>query len=129
MAVFGAIGRSLLSGSPASTSPKTTTRNTKQYAKLRVPSRRDSMQGRVLESFAITGRGTVVALDGVSDLPVGRKLSAKVERPDGSVIEAAAYKEWLLRRAAPPSETEAFLLLSVEKADVPEGSIVTLAVD
>jgi hypothetical protein len=83
----------------------------------------------VLESFTITDRGTVVALDGVSDLPVGRKLRASVERPDGSVIETTAYKEWLLRRSAPSSETGAFLLLSVEKTDVPQGSLVTLVLD
>ena len=87
------------------------------------------MRGRVLESFAISGRGTAVVLDGTSDLPVDRKLSAKVERPDGSVIEAMTYKQFVLRRAPLPSETEVFLLLSVEKTDVPDGSIVTLVVD
>ena len=81
---------------------------------------------RVLEAFSITGRGTAVALDGTTDLPVGHKLHATVHCPDGSKFEAIAYKEWLRRHSPEPLETEAFLLMGVDKADVPEGAQIEL---
>lgn len=80
----------------------------------------------MLERFSITRRGTVVVLDGVIDLPIGRPLSARVTRPDGSHLDAVAFKEWLLRSGPTPIENEAFLLMSVDKVDVPEGSLVTI---
>ena len=81
---------------------------------------------RVLACFQITGRGTLVVLDGVSDPPVGRALTARVTRPDGSCLDAVAYKGWPPRSGAKPVESEHVLLRSVEKADVPEVGLVAV---
>lgn len=81
---------------------------------------------RVLARFQITGRGTVVVLDGVTDPPVGRPLTARVTRPDGSCLDAVAYKGWPPRSSAEPVESEHVLLRSVEKADIPEGGLVAI---
>lgn len=77
---------------------------------------------RVADTFQIAGRGLVVAVDEVTDLPVGKKLAATVVRPDGSTVDADAFKEWLLRRTPEPLESEAFLLPGLTKGDVPIGS-------
>lgn len=81
---------------------------------------------RVLQAFSITGRGTAVALNGTTDLPVGHELRAIVHCPDGSKFEAVAYKEWLLGHSSERLETEAFLLMGINKADVPEGAQIEL---
>ena len=80
----------------------------------------------VAETFEITGRGLAVAVDEVTDLPVGKKLAAVIHRPDGSTLRAEAFKEWLLRRTLDPIENEAFLLLGLTKDDVPVGSDLEL---
>ncbi|MES2057427.1 MAG: hypothetical protein V4564_15950 [Pseudomonadota bacterium] len=80
---------------------------------------------RVLETFEI-GRGLVIAVEGASNLPAGKRLSAFVTRGDGTRISAVAYKEWLLRRDLRPVEAEAFLLRGLRKSDVPIGSEVVL---
>jgi hypothetical protein len=82
----------------------------------------------VMARFQISGRGLGVAVDGVTDLPVSRKLEATIVRPDGSSLCADAYKEWLLRRTPEPLETEAFLLMGLTKDDVPVGSELHLEV-
>jgi hypothetical protein len=81
----------------------------------------------VLEIFDISGRGAVVVLDAPTDLPVGRALKASIRRPDGSVLTAAAYKEWLLRRDPTPVEQEGFLLAGIYKGDVAIRSTVEIA--
>jgi len=76
---------------------------------------------RVLETFDLE-RGLVVAVDALTSLPVGKRLSAAVMREDGTTITTIAFKEWLLRRDPRPVESEAFLLRGLKKADVPVGS-------
>lgn len=80
----------------------------------------------ILERFSIDGRGTAVVVDGFADLPLSRPLSAILRRPDGSQMTVVAHKEWLLRRSTPVNEREAFLLLSVEKSDLPEGALIQI---
>lgn len=41
-------------------------------------------------------------------------------------MTVVAHKEWLLRRSTPVNEREAFLLLSVEKSDLPEGALIQI---
>lgn len=77
---------------------------------------------RVTDTFDIAGRGLAVAIDGTTDLPVGKKLVATIVRPDGETVFADAFKEWFLRRNPIPNEKEIFLLLGLTKADVPIGS-------
>jgi hypothetical protein len=68
----------------------------------------------------------MVVVDGKTDLPVTEKLIATVYRPDGSITEVGAYKDWLLRRTPVVAELEAFLLIGLEKVDIPEGSTVDI---
>ncbi len=82
---------------------------------------------RIVETFQITGRGLAVAVEESTELPVGRKLLAVVNRPDGSSISVEAYKEWLLRRHSEPMEKETFLLMGLSKSDVPIGSKLQLS--
>ena len=80
---------------------------------------------RVLETFELE-RGLVIAVEGLTDLPVGKRLSATITRDDGTEVTAVAFKEWLLRRDPRPLESEAFLVRSLKRADVPIGSDVRL---
>lgn len=79
---------------------------------------------RIIEAFLIAGRGVVVAVDRPTGLPEGYRGTLVVIRPDGSTIRAEAFREHLLRRAAPVDGTVAWLLRGVELADVPIGSVV-----
>ena len=73
----------------------------------------------------ISGRGLVVVLDGQTELGVGVPHDVEVLTPSGRSHCVKAYKEWLLkRRPSPPSEKEAFLLVDLDKDDVPVGSVV-----
>lgn len=83
---------------------------------------------RIVDTFLITGRGLAVAIDQATELPVGRKLVATVLRPDGGIVSADAFKEWLLRRNPERVETEAFLLVGLSKSDAPIGSDVRFEV-
>jgi len=83
---------------------------------------------RVADTFHITGRGLAVAVDEATDLPVSKKLAATVVRPDGTMLNADAFKEWLLRRSTDSIEGEAFLLMGLSKADVPVGSQLHLRI-
>ncbi|WP_298747511.1 hypothetical protein [uncultured Brevundimonas sp.] len=85
----------------------------------------ESIEAEIIETFAITGRGTVVVIDVTTSLPVAEELAAKVTRPDGSKLSASAFKEWLLRRTSEPLENEAFLLRSIDKAEIPLHSRIT----
>ncbi len=88
------------------------------------------MSGRVmlkiLDVFAITGRGTVVALDGKTDLSVAQ-FKARFQNTGGDWVEVVAHREWLLRRQPATREDEAFLLVGVEKSDVLVGSLVEIS--
>ncbi|MEB3046830.1 hypothetical protein [Rhizobium mulingense] len=84
----------------------------------------------IKEVFSILSRpGTMVVVVGTSDLPVSRKLTAILCRPDGSRTETVAYKDWLLRRALAVHEIEGFLLVGLEKSDIPDGSSVEIRID
>ena len=83
---------------------------------------------QVADTFLITGRGLVVAVERATDLPTGKRLVATVIRPDGTAINADAFKEWLLRRSPQPVEKESYLLMGLTKEDVPIGSDLRLSV-
>ena len=82
---------------------------------------------KIVERFQMTGRGLAVVVNEMTDLPVGKKLTARVVLSDGVELTASAYKEWLLRRNPRlPVEKEAFLLVGLDMSDVPEGSEIHL---
>ncbi len=88
------------------------------------------MRHEITSIFAITGRGTVIAIKEVTDLPVGKPLQATITRPDGSQISTVAFKEWLLLKTSPRAiEQEAYLLRNVEKSQVPDGCSVEVSVN
>ena len=81
---------------------------------------------KVLETFEISNRGIVVAVDGLTDLPVAKELEAQIKRPDGSVRQFKASKEFLKRTYPEPAETEAFLVYQATKDDIAVGSEIEL---
>lgn len=85
------------------------------------------MASRVSDTFLVTGRGLVVAIDGKTDLPVARRLRATIELADGRTLSAEASKEWFLIRQPVVRENEAFLLHGLNKDDVPIGSLIDLS--
>ena len=83
------------------------------------------MELKVEETFMISGRGLVVVLDGQTELGVGVPHDVEILTPTGQSHRTKAHKEWLLSgRPSPSSEKEAFLLLNLDKDDVPLGSVV-----
>ncbi len=81
---------------------------------------------KIVDTFEITGRGLAVATDEITSLPVTAELVAKITCPDGAILSAAAYKEWLLRRQPIVQESEVFLLRGVSKPEVPIGSEIEI---
>jgi hypothetical protein len=84
----------------------------------------DPIRQRILETFEITKRGTVVVVGQVTDLPTDKALRATITCPDGSQFHVHASKEWLLRSRDPPVEQECYLLRGVSKGSVPAGAEV-----
>lgn len=78
----------------------------------------------ITETFQITGRGLVIAIDDIIDLRSGKSIIVKITRPDNSVIEATAHQELMLRNKPAVSEKTAFLLAGLEKSQVPIGSYI-----
>ena len=84
----------------------------------------NALRFKIEETFHISGRGTVVAIQEATDLPIGKALHATILSPDGSQITARAFKEYLLRHNPHPVEQEAYLLQGIEKDQIREGSSV-----
>lgn len=82
----------------------------------------------IVEHFQITGRGTVIVIDKVTDLPIGRCLQATIQFSDGASLDYGAWKEWLLRRDNKPLEDEAFLIVDAPISHAPIGAVVTLKI-
>jgi hypothetical protein len=80
----------------------------------------------VEESFGIAGRGTAACFRGSAEgLPLGRVLRVRIQRPDGSCVDAEATVELLLRRLPPqPGERAALLISGLSRDDVPPGSLL-----
>lgn len=84
----------------------------------------------IVDIFTITGRGTAVSIEGYTNLPIRATLAARVHKPDGSVLEARASKEYALRRDGDRAwEVECFLLYDVDKLDVPAGSTLDVTAE
>ncbi len=81
----------------------------------------------VVETFQITGCGLIVALEGTTDLLVGRPLVATVHRVDGTELRVEAWKEGFHGTTPEPRDLECFLLTDLVKDDVPTGSSVSFA--
>jgi hypothetical protein len=64
----------------------------------------------------------MVVVAGTTELPVNTRLIATVHRPDGSSAKVVAYKDRLLRRTPIMGGVEGFLLVGLERIDIPEGS-------
>jgi hypothetical protein len=79
----------------------------------------------VSEAFEITGQGVALFFKHDPDpIPEYHKLRIKVIRPDATVLETVAYREFA--RRMPLGEIVAFLLPEVRMADVPVGSTITI---
>ena len=73
---------------------------------------------QIVDKFQIANRGTVVVLEGKDDWPPGISLEASVLRPDGAQFTAVIAG----RERRPPEGQEGYLI-SVQKSEIPEGSL------
>jgi hypothetical protein len=86
------------------------------------------MSHLIKATFETAGRGTIVAIEEKTELPVAKQLQATITRPDGSKLSAPAVKEWLLVRSLPlVVEQEAYLVKEISKLEIPEGSSVEVS--
>ncbi|MES2070026.1 MAG: hypothetical protein V4488_06735 [Pseudomonadota bacterium] len=81
---------------------------------------------KIIESFKISGRGTAVVIEEFVNVKAGKQIQVIVIRPDGTSFKAKAYQEWLLRRHSTLVEEVAFLLIDIEKDEVPANSLIEL---
>lgn len=72
------------------------------------------------EVFELHGRGAVVPIEGTTDRRMGIRHKVQVLTPTGDVLEAEAYKEYLLLRTTPTVlEKECYVLKGLHKDDIP----------
>ncbi|MBZ5763808.1 MULTISPECIES: hypothetical protein [unclassified Rhizobium] len=84
----------------------------------------------VLDIYRITGRsGTMIIVQGTTDLPVNVKLAATVYRPDATNIKFKVYKDWIIYPTQSGPEAEGFFLFELENLDIPTRSLVEIVVD
>lgn len=77
----------------------------------------------IIEVFEVTGRGAVVPIEETTDRRMGTPHKVQVLTPTGDVLEAEAYKEYMLLRTSPTAlEKECYVLNGLRKGDVPDGS-------
>ncbi|TIX90489.1 hypothetical protein [Rhizobium sp. P44RR-XXIV] len=85
---------------------------------------------KVLGTFCAESRnGTMIILEGMSDLPFGTNLIVKVHAPGKAVREATAIKDRLHSRALTPMLIEGFLLVGMEKSDLEGGTQIEFCTD
>ncbi|MFT4254480.1 MAG: hypothetical protein QM608_18595 [Caulobacter sp.] len=77
---------------------------------------------QIIETFEIAGRGLVVVPRLPAGLPMQPRLIAVVTCPDGRVLRAEAWLEWMLERGDQPAERPVFLLKGLSKPDIPIAS-------
>lgn len=87
------------------------------------------IRAQIIESFQITGRGTVAVIDARTELPIGRCLQATIHHHDGSIEDFEAWKEWLLRSCKERLEDEGFLIVNATIGQVPVGGSITLQIE
>jgi hypothetical protein len=82
---------------------------------------------RVLAAFCVESRnGTMIILEGTSDLPFNRRLIAKVHTPGKEVRVATAIKDRLHSRPLATTLNEGFLLVGVDKSDPEDGTQIEI---
>ena len=77
----------------------------------------------IKERFEITGRGVAIPIDEMTERSVRTPYKVQVITPTSNMLDAEAYKEYLLLRTTPTVlEKECYLLKGLRKGDVPIGS-------
>lgn len=85
---------------------------------------------KIWGAYGVESRnGTMIVLEGTSDLPFDRRLVAKVYAPGKEVREVAAIKDRLLQRSPAPMLNEGFLLVGVDRSDLEDGTLVEICCD
>lgn len=83
---------------------------------------------KVLGAFRTESRnGTMIILEGTSDLPIGRKLVAKLLAPGKEAREVVAIKDNLHQRPSAPVLNEGFLLVGIDKSDLEAGTLIEIS--
>src|SRR5687768_6934001 len=76
----------------------------------------------VTDTFMITGRGLVGALDRALPTGITSHVHVTIRRPDGTELEAEGYVEFILRRTIPVDESAALYFPRLAKEALPVGS-------
>lgn len=88
------------------------------------------MNAKDLGAFRVEGRdGTMVIVEGSTDLPIGSRLIARLHVPGMEIREVAAYKDWLRPSPSKESSTEGFLLVGLDKSEIKDGTMVEISSD
>lgn len=85
------------------------------------------LEYKIEDTFEISGRGLVVAVNAVNEFPPGIKVNVSVKNSQGTVLfNDTATQEWMRKlRDDGSSESIAFLMSTATKNQVPiDGSLV-----
>ncbi|MGR9439963.1 hypothetical protein ACU8V1_34445 (plasmid) [Rhizobium leguminosarum] len=83
---------------------------------------------KILEAFRVEGRnGTMVAVEGSTDVPIGSRLIARLNVPGKEIREVAAYKDRLRPSPLKESSTEGFLLVGLDNSEIKDGAMVEIS--
>ena len=81
----------------------------------------------MLDAFWFESRnGTMIILEGTSDLPYDRKLVAKVYAPSKEVREVTAIKDRLHPLSPTDASREGFLLVGIDQLDLENSALVEI---
>ena len=83
-------------------------------------------EATVLDTFWITGRGLVLALDLPVEHVPGTRVAIEYLRPDGTSFRGEGFLEIICRRSPAPSETTAVFLPNVTRDEIGKGVVVNV---
>ena len=84
----------------------------------------------MLDAFWFESRnGTMIILEGTSDLPYDRRLAAKVYAPGKEVREVTAIKDRVHPLSPTQTSSEGFLLVGIDQLDLGNSTLVEINCD
>lgn len=83
---------------------------------------------RIVQTFCITGRGTVAVVDERTALPIRCVLTAEITRADGTRIVTRCQENFIHGRIPQPYEKEVYLLLGTPPVDISVGDEIGVTV-
>jgi len=83
---------------------------------------------KIVQSFRITGRGTVAVVDEHTALPIRCVLRVEITRADGTRIVTRCEKNFIHGRLPRAYEKEVYLLLGTAPVDISAGDEIVVTV-